>query len=292
MAKKTSWGTPFGFLGIETEGTRKPRFSVISVPFDSTASYRSGSKKGPAAIIEASKQVELFDLEFGREICPAIETLPPIETAGASPEENCRRVRETVSQILDEGKIPVVLGGDHSVSIGAIGAFPKDVTVVSIDAHGDLRDSYEGSKFSHACVMKRAFDSGKRLVEFGVRAISAEEAELAEKNPGKITLHFSDEIRKRGISEILKKFAREISGKKVYFSIDIDGFDPAVAPGTGTPEPGGLSYQDGLEIIKTVCTSAEIVGFDINEVIPDENNITTFLAARLIFKIMGHLEMK
>jgi agmatinase len=275
--KNHVWGSPEGFLGIEE--SRKAEFSVLPVPFDSTASYRSGARLGPAAIIEASKQVELFDIESGKEIVPAVETLRFMEVARANPEENCRRVGEVVAGILKEGKIPVTLGGDHSVSIGAIAQFPKEVVVVSIDAHGDLRDEYEGGKFSHACVMKRAFDSGKRIVALGVRAISKEESELIKKNPGKITLIGKAEI---------EKLAKELKGKKVYLTIDIDGFNPKEAPGTGTPEPGGLSYKDGLEIIKIIAKNSKIVGFDVVEVAPTgTDNVTEFLAARLLTRIMA-----
>jgi len=290
MAKKLSapWSAPEGFLGLPESGS--PKFSVIPAPFDSTASYGTGARFGPSAIIEASKQVELFDLEAGREILPEIETLPPVEVARASPEENAKRVRETVESVLKNKRIPILLGGDHSIAIGAILALPKDVVVVSIDAHGDLRDEYEGSRFSHACVMKRAFDSGKSIVEFGTRAISKEEFELVKKNPGRISLNYSSEIREKGISASLKKALPLLKGKKVYLSIDIDGFDPSVAPGTGTPEPGGLSYWDGLEIIRTVCRNSEIVGLDVNEVIPDKFNITNFLAAKLVFKAVSYIK--
>lgn len=288
MAKEHSWSAPSGFLGVPA--AENPRFSILPVPFDSTASYRGGARNGPAAIAEASRQVELYDIEAGREIVPEIETLEPLEAARTSPEENVKRVRDIVSKLLAAGRIPVLIGGDHSVTIGAVLALPKDVVVISIDAHGDLRDEYEGSKFSHACVMKRAFDSGHRIMEFGVRAISKEEAGLIAKNPARIRVAFADDIRRDGMGKVARQLAKEITGRKVYLTIDIDGFDPKEAPGTGTPEPGGLSYAEGLEIIRTICAKADVVGFDVMEVSPTgTDNVTEFLAAKLIFRIMGYL---
>ncbi len=287
------WSVPDNFLALAQGASfAEARFALLPVPFDSTASFRGGARDGPLAIIEASKQVELYDPEMEREVSPRICTLEPLEPARGSCEENCRRVSDTVAWLLKAGKVPVILGGDHSVSIGAMSCFPKDVLVIALDAHGDLRDEYEGSKFDHACVMRHALSSGKEVVEVGVRAISSEEAKLEKEEGEKSLLMISAERAHEDFEWTIKAVAAKAKGRKVYLTIDIDCFDPSEAPGTGTPEPGGLYYSEGLAIVKAVCSGAkEIVALDVVEVSPTcADKRTEFLAAKLIFKILGYLE--
>ena len=277
-------GLPRTFLGVEC-GQKKAKYVVLSAPYDSTASYIGGQRKGPAAIIEASRQVETWDIGAGRDFCDAgIYTADEIECDRGSPEKNCMHVKEAVEAVLAEGKVPVLLGGEHSVSVGAFMALSgraEGISVLHIDAHADMRDEYEGSRFNHACVMRRCREKF-HAVSVGIRSYSEEEAkEIAGKKLPVYGVDFD-------YGEIVKKLKKE-----VYITIDIDGFDPSEAPAVGTPEPGGLRWQQATALLEKVCSERTVVGFDVVELAPMPGSIVTdFLCARLVYKIIGYIESR
>lgn len=275
-------GIPRTFLGVPND-EKKAKYAVLSSPFDATASYGTGQRNGPHAIIEASRQVELYDVELGRDFSEAgIFTADELETDRGSPERNCRFVQEAVEAVLSEGKFPILLGGDHSVSIGAFAAFAgrkKDISVLHIDAHADMRGEFEGTKYSHACAMSRCREDF-HAVSVGIRSYSKEEADAIKKQKLDV---FGVDFNE---AEIVKKLKGE-----VYITIDLDGFDPSEVPAVGTPEPGGLRWQQVISLLRKVCASRRVVGFDIVELAPINGNaISDFLAARLAYKIIGYVE--
>ncbi len=278
-------------LPIEFSDLEKSRFVVVQVPFDSTASYMGGARNGPHAIIRASREVELFDRELGEPYQEGIATLEETDLARGDSGRTVNMVSDVIGKILGMGKIPVMLGGEHTITAGAAMALGKDVDFVILDAHSDLRDEYEGCKFSHACASRRIADVGNRITELGIRSTSREEMDYLSENKTNVKIHFMDDIRESGLEPALKKLAGDLKGRRVYLSIDIDALDPSEAPGTGTPEPGGFHYREILEIVKTVCKSAKaIAGFDITEVAPiPGSHVTEFLAAKLAYKTIGNI---
>lgn len=278
-------------LPVEFSDLEKSKFVVIQVPFDSTASYMGGARNGPHAIIRASREVELFDRELGEPYQEGIATLEETDLARGDSERTVKMVSEVIGKIAGMEKIPVMLGGEHTITTGAAMALGKGVDFVILDAHSDLRDEYEGCKFSHACASRRIADVGNRITELGIRSTSREEMDYISENKKNVKVHFMDDIRESGLSQVLKELAEGLKGRKVYLSIDIDALDPSEAPGTGTPEPGGFHYREVLEIVKTVCQNAKtIAGFDITEVAPiPGSHVTEFLAAKLAYKTIGNI---
>lgn len=281
---------PFNFCGIDGLDFEKSKVAVLPVPYDSTTTYNPGARNGPHAIIQASRNMELYDEEMG--YSPAevgIFTLDELEPSMKSPEDMVARVEAAVTEILEAGKFPVVLGGEHSISLGAIRAMNEhheDVSVLHIDAHADLRNEYEGTKYSHACVMRRVSEICS-VSQLGIRSLSAEEAEFM-KNSGNPFTCFMNRIRADGLEACLGE-ALDGLGAHVYVSIDVDGFDPSVLPATGTPEPGGFSWYEMLEIIKTACAKKHVVGFDVVELSPIPGNpASEFTAAKLAYKFLGY----
>jgi agmatinase len=189
---------------------------------------------------------------------------------------------------LEINKIPVLLGGEHTITIGSTNAFSNDVIVVTLDAHSDLRDNYLGDQYCHASVMRRIIDQGKQVIEIGVRSMCKEEFDFIHQKH--IPVYNIESLRQRGIKQTLQELKERVAGKKVYLSIDMDVFDPSEAPGVSTPEPGGLDYFNIEEIIQNICQSCHIVGCDLVEVTPiPGNNITEFLAAKILYKILGFI---
>ncbi len=283
------------FGGLEeAEIKSPPRYSIIQAPFDLTASYVSGAAGGPAAIIEASTHMELYDEELGCEPYRAgIETLGPIGPMD-SPEAMVEAVREAVEGVLDGGSIPVLLGGEHSVTLGMVKALKArypGLSVLQLDAHADLRDTYEGSPYNHACVGRRITEICP-LVQVGVRSLSAEEAGFL-KSPGgaSVKTYNAAEILKSG--EFGAALAARVAGEltdPVFVTIDIDVFDPSVMPSTGTPEPGGLGWYEVTALLKGVASKRNVVGFDLVELCPQPGNVAPdFMAARLVYKMMAYL---
>ena len=261
------------------------RFHVVPVPYEKTVSYGNGTAKGPAAIIEASSQLERFD-GFSDPGAEGIYTWAAIDCSG-KPEAVIDLIAGAVKRILELKKTPVVLGGEHTVTWGVIKGYldagVKDFGVVQIDAHADLRDAYEGDKYSHASVMRRVVEAGVPLVQLGNRAF-CEEERAARKKHG-VVAHDAIGIVPKGTSAIKlsAKFPRN-----VFFTVDVDGIDPSVLPATGTPVPGGLGWYQTLGLFESVARQRRMIGFDIMEFAPIEGfHAYDFAAAVLTYKLMG-----
>ncbi|MCK4243285.1 agmatinase [Candidatus Bathyarchaeota archaeon] len=281
---------PWNFLGLDSSITsyKKAKFVIVPIPYDSTQSYRTGSRNGPHQIIDASRYVERFDMELQNEpYKKGIFTFDEMETVKGNPAKTLERVRLSVKNLLNDSKIPILIGGEHTITFGAVQAFPRDIIVVVFDAHADLRESYEGDHLSHACVMRRIIESGRDIIVIGVRSMSQEEYNFAKENA--ISIFFREAMKnkfRRSLTDILSK----IKGKNVYLSLDVDVFDPSEVPAVSTPEPDGLSFGEVKETIREICYSANIVGVDLVEVTPiPGNNITEFLSARILYKIIGYV---
>jgi len=275
------------FLETELPPTRpeQARFHVLPVPYEKTVSYGNGTAKGPAAILEASGQLERFDgaSDPGAE---GIYTWPAVDCSGA-PERVIGDIATAVGKILKLGKIPVVLGGEHTVTWGVVKGYldagVKDFGVVQVDAHADLRDAYEGNKYSHASVMRRVVEAGIPLVQLGVRAFCEEEREARKAH--EVLAFDAIDLAPRQTSKIRlpKKFPAN-----VFFTLDVDGMDPSVLPATGTPVPGGLGWYQTLGLFESVARQRRIIGFDVMEFAPIRDfHAYDFAAALLTYKLMG-----
>lgn len=260
------------------------RIVIVPVPYDGTSTWLKGADKGPQAIIEASWNLELYDIETDSEVCRrGIHTDEPV-AEGRSPESLAAAVKARIAGWLDRGKFPVVVGGEHSVSIGAMRALAErhtDLTFLQLDAHADLRAKYEGSPYNHACVMAQARRLGP-IVQVGIRSMDAAEQPAMNKD----AVFFAENIHDN-TDWIAPAVGR--LGENVYVTIDLDVFDPAIMPSTGTPEPGGLFWYDVLSFLRTVVLSRNVVGFDVVELCPNEHNkAPDFLAAKLIYKLLSY----
>ena len=275
------------FLDTEVPelGPDKARFHVLPVPYEKTVSYGNGTARGPSAIIAASGQLERWDgaSDPGAE---GIYTWPAIDCSD-EPEAVLNEIASAVSRILKLKKLPVVLGGEHTVTWGVIKGYldagVKDFGVVQIDAHADLRDAYEGDRYSHASVMRRVVEAGVPLVQLGIRAYCEEEREARKKH--KVRAFDAVDLVPSGVSKISlgKGFP-----KKVFFTVDVDGIDPSVLPATGTPVPGGLSWYQTLGLFESVARQRRIIGFDVMEFAPIAGfHAYDFAAAMLTYKLMG-----
>ncbi len=267
------------------------RYAVLPIPYEATVSYKVGAADGPAAIIDASGQIEYYDAQLAGEFHTAgIATYPAIAPA-ASPEQQVDRVREAASEILGASKFLLSLGGEHSVTVGLVQAASEacdgELSVLQIDAHADLRDSYGGTRYSHACVMRRVLEVTGRICQVGIRSYSRDEAAQCPQQAGRFITPQIALDDDRWIDRAL-----EMLGEKVYVTVDIDGFDPAVAPGTGTPEPGGLTWRQVTSLLQRVCIEREVIAADIVEVRPiPPNHVTEVLAARLAYKIIAYTQL-
>ncbi len=271
------------FMGFQ-HALDDARAVVVPVPYEGTVTYRKGTANGPEAVIDASNQVEFYDIELDRETGFEI----PIHTTEAldpevSPEEMVDRMKEATTELVAGGKLPVFLGGEHSISTGAVLALREryvDLSVLQIDAHSDLRDSYEGSKHNHACVMRRIREQVERAAQVGIRSMDKEEIDFIRENKLDEFVH--------GPEFDADKVVEQLSDN-VYVTIDLDGFDPSEVPGVGTPEPGGLRWKQALELLRKVGEKRNIVGFDIVELSPVPGSVQSeFLAAKLAYKMLGY----
>ena len=274
----------FGDLPEEYSTLKKSEVVILPVPYDATSTWIKGADKGPAAIIEASSHMELYDIETDSQVYrKGIYTAEPIDV-GSHPDDMVQAVREKVGYYIENGKFAVVLGGEHSVSVGSVMAHVaryKDITVLQLDAHSDLRDVYEGSKYNHACVMARVKEHCP-IVQVGIRSMDYSEKAALDEN----CIFFAESILRD--KDWKKKVLSRLSNR-VYITIDIDVFDPSIMPSTGTPEPGGLLWYDVLVLLKEVFDDKEVVGFDVVELCPDERNkAPDFLAAKLIYKLLSY----
>ena len=275
------------FFESEIEELKPDRalFHVLPVPYEKTVSYGNGTSKGPSAIIEASSQLERWDgkSDPGSE---GIYTWPAIDCS-REPAAVLQDIADAVKTILKLKKLPVVLGGEHTVTWGVIKGYldagVKDFGVVQVDAHADLRDAYEGDKYSHASVMRRVVEAGIPLVQLGIRAFCEEERDARKKH--KVLAFDGEDLVPKGISKI--KLPKAFP-KNVFVTLDVDGIDPSVLPATGTPVPGGLGWYQTLSLFESVAKQRRIIGFDVMEYAPIEGfHAYDFTAALLTYKLMG-----
>ena len=280
----------FGAIDAELAALETAQFVILPVPYDSTTTWRGGTRDGAYAILDASMNMELFDRELEREICEVgIHTTDDIEPVMSSPRDMAGRIEEVVGEVLDMGKFPVMLGGEHSLTLGGVRALAKrseHVTVVQIDAHTDLRFEYGGTPFGHGCVMRRCSElDNVDIVQIGLRSVSREEWELKPEN---VTQFWADDV--------LSDFSANLAGilsyvqGDVYLTFDVDGCDPSWMPDTGTPEPGGFSFYQVRDLFRALCQKPDVRvrAFDCVELIGG-NAASAFAVSRLIYKVMGYL---
>jgi agmatinase len=258
---------------------------ILPVPYDKTSTWMKGSDKGPDAIMEASVNLEFYNVETGTEVHKkGIHTVQPVSEK-RSPEALIDAVCSKVRQIIGDNKFPVIVGGNHTVSIGSVKAFAEhyhDLSVLQLDAHSDLRQEYEGSRFNHACSMSRMMEMVP-AVQVGIRSVSAEEIPFIDKE----RIFYAHELYYN--KKLYREAADKLSGN-VYITIDLDVFDPSIMPSTGTPEPGGPDYFELMHFLKYVAAKKNIVGFDVVELCPSAiNKSPDFIAARVIYQLLSYI---
>ncbi|MCG6961951.1 MAG: agmatinase [Acidobacteria bacterium] len=263
--------------------------AVLPVPYDLTSTWKKGADQGPAALLEASANMELYDIPTATEPWRiGIATLPPL-VCSQGPEVLAELVEERVGEQLADGRLPVVLGGEHSVSIGAIRAAVRAVpgtSVLQIDAHADTRESYEGSACNHACVMARAREVAP-IVQVGIRSIDVSERAALDESR---VLWAHDIVRCGPRERSWIDRALALLGEDVYVTIDLDGFDPSLVPATGTPEPGGLLWHHVEDLLTEVARQRRVVGFDVVELLPTPGQwASEFLAAKLVYRFLAEI---
>jgi agmatinase len=280
----------FGALPAELSTYESSRFAILPIPYDSTSSYRTGSRHGPVAIIEASRHLELYDHELDE--LPArfgIHTCSELEVDASGPEGMTGRIEQVTRDLLNAGKAVGAIGGDHSITCGIVKAHAErypDLSVLQLDAHADLRDVYQGTKYSHACAMRRVREHAARVSQVGLRSYSADEAAFMKKES--IAIHPASSWR--GERAQIDAVLSDLGDGPVYVTFDLDVLDPAYMPATGTPEPGGLGWWDVLKLLDAVSAEKEIVGFDVVELIPMAETIAPdFLAAKLVYKLISFM---
>ncbi|MBW4467174.1 MAG: agmatinase [Pegethrix bostrychoides GSE-TBD4-15B] len=286
------------FLGAEVAATySQARVVILPIPFEATTTYRRGCENGPSAILNASQQVEYYDEELEQEIWPVgIYTHAPVADTRSdhpvSSEMMLAETEATLCQLIQDGKFVIGLGGEHSITTGLVEAYCKansePFTVVQIDAHGDLRHEYEGSIHNHACVMRRIVDMGLPTLQIGIRSICREEADLIKSKPLAV-------FRAREIAlqpDWMERALASIQTAKVFFTIDLDGIDPTLMPGVGTPEPGGLNWYSLTSFVRQVFERHDVIGCDVMELAPITDSVVSeFTAAKLVYKLIGYQAM-
>ena len=270
---------------LETNSSYKDaKFIVLPVPYEATTTYGQGTKNGPSAILSASQHVEEFDEELGHVTCDKtpVHTFKPVALSHLVPR---------LSSVLKDRKIPVIFGGEHSitpVAVKAIAKHYKNLSVLQFDAHADLRDKYRGSMNNHACVMRRVLEICP-AVQVGIRNISQEGWEFIRRTGQISKIHFVNSKSQAPNNKQYQNIKSKLS-KNVYITIDVDVFDPSVVPAVGTPEPGGMLWHEVLGVLKNVCANKNVVGFDVVELSPRKGDITSdFTVAKLVYKLMGYL---
>ncbi|MGI9189114.1 MAG: agmatinase [Longimicrobiaceae bacterium] len=288
------WEPPHNFLGLEGDLATWENAGVVilPVPYEGSVSYGGGTRRGPAAILEASRYVEWYDQELDREPADVgVVTLPALALPASGPEAAVAELRRAYDAVLDAAgdRLVIVLGGEHSITSAPVLAHAaraggQRLSVLQFDAHGDLRPEYEGSPYSHASVMARCVDEVD-LVAVGIRAITSDERTLTRVREG-ITTLFADEMQ---ADETWIDRAVEALGERVYVTFDVDYFDPSLMPSTGTPEPGGGSWYPTLKLLRRVFAERRVVGADLVELAPQPGNpAPDFLVAKLVYKMIGY----
>ncbi|MDO8499908.1 MAG: agmatinase [bacterium] len=281
--------TPKNFCGLTEEFSNysKAKIVVLPIPFDETSTWGKGADKGPAAIIEASRNMEIYDIETKSEVYKeGIFTAKPITTKNS--EQMVKEGYDQTKQFLNDKKFVVTLGGEHSVPHGPIKAYAekfKNLSILHFDAHTDRRPAYEGNKYSHASIIARVEEMVNNVVSVGIRSIDTSEMPF-KKNK----IFFAEDIV--GKTDWMKRVVKELSGT-VYVTIDLDVFDPAFLPSTGTPEPGGMDWYTVIKLLKLVAEKTNVVGLDVVELAPNPTERSSdFLAAKLVYKILSYKFIK
>ena len=279
-----------GFLGIENKFSFKEKVVIIPFGLEKTVSYGGGTKNGPKEIIKASHQVELFDEDLNCDPYKkiGIRTIKPFPIKKRM-DEALKQIEKINESLLKKNIFPMILGGEHSITPGCIRPFVKKfnkLCLLHFDAHADLRQSYNGNKFSHASAIRRCLDyKNVSVISFGIRNISSGEISYLKKNKKRINIFWAKDKKKWN----LNLFKKLIKNKNVYITFDVDGFDSSLMPATGTPEPGGLFWDETIEIIKIASKYSKIVGADINELSPIKGfSSYNFLVAKLAYKILSY----
>ena len=281
----------FGGTQLKSDyaGLKKAKAVILQCPYEATACYKKGTVKGPEAVLDASEHLELFDEELKTETYKiGIYTAPPMDIREMKPESMITAVKKQALEVYDSDKFPVAIGGEHSISIGAVNAAAqtfKDVAVLHFDAHHDLRDEYDGTKYSHACAARRFLDSCP-VVQVGTRSLSREEQDFINTNPPNLkTVNVYDILDTAVWKETILKSLPD----NIYLSIDMDVFDPSVMPAVGTPEPGGMGWYEFMELTRMVSKYKRIVGLDVVELMPMDGFIAPdFFTAKLIYRMLGY----
>ena len=287
---------PKQFIGSEAQTTyERAKVVILPIPYEKTTTYRKGCQNGPEAILTASDQLEAYDIELEREICHSIGiyTTEAIADTRSNPdlipEVMLETVTNEVTKLIHDGKFTIALGGEHSITAGVVKAYQQlssePFTVIQIDAHGDLRHSYEGSIYNHACVMRRILDLGVPTLGVGIRSICLEEAQLIEQQ--QIPIIWARNIAEH--SDWIEGAIASITTEKVFITIDLDGLDPSLMPGVGTPEPGGLNWYELNKFLRAVFTKHQVIGCDVMELAPTSDSVVSeFTAAKLVYKLIGY----
>ena len=277
MSKKNYAGIPDKYARLDDA-----KVVLIPIPYDGTSTWGKGADKGPDAFLAASENMELFDIETRTEVYKKGVYLAPPVTEDASPEKMVESVYKTTKNYLKQDKFVTLFGGEHSVSIGSIRAFNEtfeDLTVVQIDAHADLRPSYEGSACNHACAVYEASKT-TNLIQVGIRSMDVEELDHMDENQ----VYFAHDLHEDWMDDAIGQMT-----PNVFITIDLDAFDPSILPSTGTPEPGGLFWYETLDFLRMIFKKKNVVGFDIVELAPNENEKSSdFLAAKLYYKMLSY----
>ncbi len=283
---------PYNLFGLEEQDYDTAKVVVLPVPYDSTSTYKVGSRDGPHAIIEASRMMELYSEELDRVISDdiGIFTLEELYPDFNSPEGTVNRIAKEADLILDDSKIPLLLGGEHTIAVGGIRAVSKkhrDFSVLHFDAHADSRDEFFSSKYCHACVMARAREMCDSCFSVGVRSIDKDSAHKYEKS-----MLYMRDMSRMATGQIVETILKN-TRSKIYLTVDLDVLDSSEMPSTGTPEPGGMRYDQLREVLKGVLARKEVVGMDFSELNPMPGNVApNFLAAKLIYMAIGYAFLK
>ncbi len=286
--------TNFGLLPPELSDLKKSPVVVLPVPFERTTSYGKGTSAGPAALLRASQSMELYDDELGCEPCEiGIATAPPFHPEAFDMEEAMAELDAECHRFMESGKFLVTVGGEHSLTIAPVRAAQRvfgaggGIGIVQFDAHADLREEFEGTPYSHASVMRRVFDEGIPSLPVGIRSLSSPEAELVARH--KIPVLWGRELEPAAALERRFEAALKKLPRKVYLTFDIDFFDPAIVPATGTPEPGGGSWYPTLRLLRKLFATKDVVAMDIVELAPIGGHPSSdFVAAKLLYKCIGY----
>lgn len=276
----------FGDFTPEEMRYESAAIAILPVPYDGTSTWIKGADRGPEALLDASYNLEFYDIETQSEVYKrGIATLDPV-VESSSPEAMSEEVERRVERILDDGKFPVLIGGEHSVSIGAFRAMARrypNISILQLDAHSDMRDEYEGSPCNHACVMARAKELTPNITQVGIRSTAREELHNIDPERTFYAHRIAED------SGWIERVSSQL-GEEVYITIDLDVLDPSVLPSTGTPEPGGMSYREVISLLRRIIEEHRVVGLDVVELCPNPSaKASDFLAAKLIYQFLSLL---